>query len=166
MGLNVVEAVDKLTKENENEIGITLKEIFNKDINDDIKLNIIKPDLWDIENYKISGLIDGNLDLKSPKGNIIINGPDINLPNYSLKGNIKKPKIETDINDELNGSIPDLNINKPNINGNINVQQPNIDIEVNKPNLDDNIPGISIDINGKSKNKHEKLSTTLKDLFN
>ena len=158
--------IDQNNKENENEIGITLKEIFNKDINDDIKLNIIKPDLWDIENYKISGLIDGNLDLKSPKGNIIINGPDINLPNYSLKGNIKKPKIETDINGELNGGIPDLNINKPNVNGNINVQQPNIDIEINQPNLDDNIPGISIDINGKNKNKHEKLSTTLKDVFN
>ena len=163
----------KLSVERNSKIGndITLKDLFNEDINEKINLNIKKPELWDVDNvdkiYK-EGLIDADLNLKLPEANININKPNINIPDFSLKGDIKKPKIETDLNYELSDSIPSLTLNEPNINKDLKVKKPEIKAELNKPNIDVKIPGIKFDINDKNKYKDKKgyLSLTLKDLFN
>ena len=44
-------------KNDEEKNSITLKQIFNEDIDDKIYLNVINPELWDINDYNNSGLI-------------------------------------------------------------------------------------------------------------
>ena len=148
---------------NPDEIPITLKDLFNKEIDDDIFLKIIKPDLWGNDNFSTSGVINGNLDFEFPKDNINLKKPNISSPNYSLDGNIniKKPKIEAKLKGDLSQSIPSLEINQPDANVKVseNVKKP----ELNKPNLNANLPVIKFDIN--DKNKDEKLVTTLKEIF-
>ena len=155
-------------KNNQNEKDITLKDLFNMDVNKKIYLNIKKPELWGDNNTYKEGAIDANLKIKLPEGTININKPNINIPNVSLKGDINKPKLETDINNELSGSIPSLTMNEPNVNTKQKAKKPDIKVEFNKPNLDVQIPGIKYDINGKngSKDKKENISITLKELFN
>ena len=137
----------------------TLKELFNKDINDDIYLNIVKQELWDIDNYNITTKINGNLN---------IDGPNINIPNYSLTGdiNINKPKIETNLIEDLSGSIPSLEANEPEVN--IKVPDKEIKPEIKPPEININFPDIKFDINNNDKgNKtEEKLFLTLKQMFN
>ena len=133
---------------------ITLKQIFNGDIDDNINLNVIKQELWGTDNFNISGLINGinkNLELKLPSGNLDINGPKLNKPNLNLNADINKPKIETNLNtNELDFNIPSLEINRPNLNGNLNIQKPDINVKLNKPKL--------------NKDKKEFSSLTLKQL--
>ena len=102
---------------------LTLKKLCDRDINDDINLNVINPKLWG-DNYNISGIIDGKL----PIENIDINGPNINLPGFDISGNVNKPNINK------SGKIPNVNINKPNINRKI----PEIDLNINGPNIPNN----------------------------
>ena len=132
---------------------ITLKQIFNGDIEDNFKLNIPKQELWGLDNEdNISGLIDGNLDLKLPNVNLDIKGPKLNMPNISLKNEINKPKIETNLNKDINLDILNLEINGPNLNGNLSLSKPDINVKLNKPKI----------------NKDGMMSSviTLKQLFN
>ena len=134
---------------------ITLKQIFNGDIDDNINLNVIKQELWGKDDFNISGLINGingNLELKLPSGNLDINGrPKLNKPNLNLNADINKPKIETNLNtNDLDFNIPSLEINRPNLNGNLNIQKPDINVKLNKPKL--------------NKDKKEFSSLTLKQI--
>ena len=114
---------------------LTLKKICDGDINDDINLNIKNPKIRGYNNYNISGVIDGKLST----GNIDINGPNINLPEFNLGGNINKQSI--------NGKIPNVNVN------------------INKPNIDisGKIPKINLDMNGPNIKNNSNI--TLKEIF-
>ena len=151
----------KINQDNKN---ITLKDLFNNEIDDDIYLKVIKPELWDLDNYNSSDLIDGNLRFNLPKGNFNINSPNINLPNLSIKGKVNKPKIENNINPDLSSSIPSLKIKEPNIN--IKPPTKDINIDIKKPDLNSNLRGIEFDSTNKEKEKEERLSETLKQICN
>ena len=107
---------------------LTLKKICSGDINDNIKLNAKQPKLWGVDDFNLSGYIDGKL----PTGNIDINGPNINIPNINLRG--KKPNINID------GKMPnmDINIKKPDIN------IPGIDININGPKFEDDFNSLTL----------------------
>ena len=96
-------------------MNITLKDTFNKDINDNINLNVINPKLWGIDN-------DINIKEINNSGNI-----NINIPSTDI--NIKKPKI----------NIPNLDIDNPNDNNKL--RKPKINIDTKKPELELNIEG-------------------------
>ena len=156
----------KLTLSKNNNNNITLKEICNEDINNEIILNVINPKLWDINEKKISlsGSINGKRSFRPKLINIDMNDPDVNLPHYSINGsinnevNLKRSKLSIrninpnitlkqicneDINDEINLKVinPKLwaidNINKDGINNDIN-------ININIPEMNLDIPNINI----------------------
>ena len=136
--------------DNKLDSSLTLKNICNADVNDNIQLNIKRSKLWGINN-DISGIIDGKK--KLPFG-LDINGPNINMPGIS--GNVNKPNIN------ITGSIPSVNAsaNMPEIG--INEKVPSINTNIKKPKIDisGKIPGIDININGPEFNK----SLTLKEI--
>ena len=75
---------------------ITLKEIAGQNIDDNINLNVKNPKLWGINDFSLSGIIDGSI--KLPSADININGPNINIPGI----NINKPNLN------ISGNIPNI----------------------------------------------------------
>ena len=63
---------------------ITLKEIFNGDVEDKIKLKVIKPKLWGTnENKSLKNNLYRSTNPKFPKRNVDMNDPNINnILNY------------------------------------------------------------------------------------
>ena len=127
-GINIPNVDINLGFDNRIDPSLTLHKICSGDINDNIKLNVRKQDLWGINDFNLSGYIDGKL----PSGNIHINGPNINIPNINLRG--KKPDINID------GKMPnvDLNIKKPNIN------IPGVDINIKGPKFKEEFNSITL----------------------
>ena len=73
-------------------------------------------------NFNLTGNIGGNApNIKIPSGKVIINGPNLEGPEYNLKGD-----------------IPGLKINVPKVD----IKSPNVDINGPEYNLNGNIPGI------------------------
>ena len=124
----------------------TLKDIFSKDINDDIfhpKLlkNEISADFQNLavnkeEKEKSLNLfddLDNNIDFKEP---------EIEIPNIKLKGkkNNLNMKIDENVDNNDDIDVPDINIKKEEIN-------------------------LKVDLPKKDKNKEIKKNLTLKELF-
>ena len=130
---------------------ITLREIFNKNINLNVKNPIITAD----NNYNISGIIDGKL----PTTNIDINGPNINMPGHNLTGSINRPNIS------ITGKIPNIDVNKPKLDSNISGTIPGIGGSISGKNIkvSSPIPDLDININGPNFG-YDKSSLTLKKL--
>ena len=130
------------------------RRIPNSSINENANLSGYIPgiNMKGNSNFNLTGNIGGNPpNLKIPSGKVNINGPNIEGPEYNLKGDIPGMKInvpKVDINSpnvdikgpeyNLNGSIPGINANVPKIE----LNAPNINLKgQNDFNLNGFIPG-------------------------
>ena len=127
----------------------TLKELFSKEIDDKISLNIKNNRLSpEIINMKLNDKTESHRNINSNL-NIDIKDNEINIPNIELKG------IKTNLRAK----------NEKKINNDINMDEPKIKIELNQKNINNEIK----EINAKlpiSTNTDLKTILTLKDIFN
>ena len=87
---------------------ITLKQLFNEEVKNNIYLNVINPSLWGNIDNTASGTFELNTNFNLPSANINLTKPKFNLPDVNL-GNI---------NADINGKVYDdinMNIPKPNL---------------------------------------------------
>ena len=136
-----------------------------------------------------SGIIPGiKKNIEIPSGNIDLKDPKVDIPNINLTENIIKanePTVDLNINNnfkdekktvnipgyDINGKIPDVNLNEPKIdikgtNYNINGDIPGINL--NKPtiekkvlNIDNNLDGLKIETNNPNNNNITELKVNL-----
>ena len=137
------------------------------------------------EEYFSSGVIPGiKKNIEIPSGNIDLKGPKVSVPNINLTENIIKsnePTVDLNINNnfkeekktenipsyDINGKIPDVNLNEPKIDVNVTNYNINGDIpgiNLNKPtiekkvlNIDNNLDGLKIETNNSENNNITEL---------
>ena len=127
----------------------TLKELFSKEIDDKISLNIKNNRLSpEIINMKLNDKTESHRNINSNL-NIDIKGNEINIPNIELKG------IKTNLRAK----------NEKKINNDINIDEPKIKIELNQKNINNEIKEINAKL-PMSTNTDLKPILTLKDIFN
>ena len=103
------------------------------------------------EEYFSSGVIPGikkNIEISS--GNIDLKGPKVSVPNINLTENIIKsnePTVDLNINNNFKEDKKTENIPSFDINGKIpdvNLNEPKIDVNVTNYNINGDIPGINL----------------------
>ena len=118
-----------------NNNNITLQEIFNGDVEDEIKLKVIKPKLWGTnENKSLKNNLYRSTNPKFPKRNVDMNDPNINnILNYSLKDSFNNQYGKGNLDIKANMPNLDIDMNKPKIN--VDIKKPKLDLKINNKKL-------------------------------